>query len=134
MTINIAAIDLGASSGRVMLAKYTEDAKLRLAELEKPSVNSQINESNYSPQSSQNNNKNSQELTSKKNKTKYQDPLYPGDPTPKWETAFFEGKQQCGSIVIKKKHAYQNDRELSRMELKSLLLSNPESAIQYNKA
>lgn len=28
MTINIAAIDLGASSGRVMLAKYTEDAKL----------------------------------------------------------------------------------------------------------
>ena len=28
MTINIAAIDLGASSGRVMLAKYTVDAKL----------------------------------------------------------------------------------------------------------
>jgi hypothetical protein len=114
--------------------KYTEDAKLRLAQLEKPSVNSQINESNQSPQSSQENKKNSQELTSKRNETKYQDPLYPGNPTPKWKTAFIEGQQQSGAIVIKKKHVYQNDRELSRMELKSLLLSIPESAIQYNKA
>jgi hypothetical protein len=47
----------------------------------------------------------------------------------------FSGFAQTGNqIELKKKRYYQNDKKLTNKELKSILMSNPESAVEYNLA
>lgn len=47
----------------------------------------------------------------------------------------FSGFSQTGTqIELKKKRYYQNDKKLTNKELKSILMSNPESAAEYQIA
>lgn len=47
----------------------------------------------------------------------------------------FSGFSQTGNqIELKKKRYYQNDKKLNSKEIKSILLSDPESAVEYQLA
>ncbi len=47
----------------------------------------------------------------------------------------FSGFSQTGNqIELKKKRYYQNDKKLTNKDLQSILLSNPESAVEYKLA
>jgi hypothetical protein len=42
--------------------------------------------------------------------------------------------QSNEQLVLKKKHYYQNDKKLNSKDIKSILLSDPESAVEYQIA
>lgn len=120
--------------------KYTKLAKQKLAQLKENEANKKEIESNKLNQTNQNDDQKPQASKKEQNKSKLKDPIYSDDPTPRSVSTNNLGSslnlalQNDAQIVLKKKSAYLNDKNLTRNELKDLLLSDPKSAIEYNKA
>jgi len=120
--------------------KYTELAKQKLAQLKENEATKKDVEANKPTQTNQNDIQKPQMSKKEQIKNKLKDPIYPEDPTPRLVSTNNSGNslntalQNDAQIVLKKKSAYLNDKKLTRNELKDLLLSDPKSAIEYNKA
>ncbi|MBW8334040.1 MAG: hypothetical protein K0M40_18610 [Prolixibacteraceae bacterium] len=121
-------------------SKYTELAKQKLAQLKEPEANKKETEVNQPARSIQKNDPKSQTSKMKPDQNRFKDPIYPDEPTLRSVAINRSGnslnniQQNDDQIMLKKKFAYLNGKEINRTELKDLLLSKPESAIEYKKA
>jgi hypothetical protein len=118
--------------------KYTELAKQKLAQLKKPDVTTKETEVKQPTLTIQNNDQKPQISNKERNKNKLKDPIYSGDPTPKYllnNNSGLDVKSQItDQIVIKKGRCYLNDKKLKNKDLKELLKGDPESAKEYKKS